>query len=148
MEPSFSAVWSRVTGSPASEDEVLRLRRWCRDASEAAGAFSAMARRVGDPVVRDTLRSAARDEERQLHALSALYYLRSGERAAPAPRTDSGRSLLEFLRDRYQQALERAESFDKGAAGARPDTAALCRELSEEERRRANQLRRLVERLL
>ncbi len=149
MEPSFSAVWSRVTGSVPAEDELAALRRWSQEAAEAAGSFATLSRRAGDRALRETLRSIGQDEEKQLRRLSALYYLRTGDRLS----TSSGegvprRPLLEDLRARYLQALERAETYGRAAEDAREDAKALCRTLSEEERRHARQLKVLVERLL
>lgn len=149
MDPSFSAVWSRVTGAAPAEDELAQLRRWCQEASEAARAFSAMSRRAGDNVLRETLRGIGQEEEKQLRQLTALYFLRTGDRlSTPAGESIPRRPLLEDLREGYLQARERAEAYSRAAEGAREDLAALCLALGEEERRHSRQLKTLVERLL
>jgi rubrerythrin len=149
MEPSFSAVWSRVTGSVPPEDELAAIRRWSQEAAEAARFFSVLSRRTGDPAVRETLRSISREEEKQLRRLSSLYFLRTGDRLSPSsglsiPR----RPILEDLRERYLLAQERSEAYARASESAPEDTKELCLALSEEEKGHARQLKVLVERLL
>ncbi|MBR4703833.1 MAG: hypothetical protein IKO91_08305 [Oscillospiraceae bacterium] len=149
MEPSFSAVWSRVTGAVPAEDELLSLRRWSQEAAEAARYFSVLSRRTGDPAIRETLRTIHREEEKQFRRLSSLYYLRTGERLSPASgESIPRRPLLEDLRERYLLAQERSEAYIRASESAQEDTKELCLTLCEEEKRHARQLKVLVERLL
>lgn len=149
MEPSFSAVWSRVTGSDPPEDELAALRRWSQEAAEAARFYLSLSKRIGDPVLREALRRIGQDEEKQLRRLSALYYLRTGDRLTTASlESVPRRPLLESLRERYLQAQERSESYGRAAESVREDTKELCLTFSEEESRHARKLNALVERLL
>ncbi len=147
MEPSFTAVWSRVTGSVPLDDERSLLLRGHQAAAEAARRFTAMAGQVGDYRVREALHRLAGAEERQRRKLAALYFLRTGERPALHPMEKRPRRPLpHFLREEYRQALERAESYERAAEWTPRDTAELCRALSQEERRHAGVIQALVER--
>ncbi len=149
MEPSFAAVWSRVTGAAPPEEENEALRRWHREAAEAQQFYTTASQRAGNPTVREALKGIGRDEERQAGQLSALYYLRTGEQLSlPRPESIPLRPLLPVLRERYGQALERSEAYARAAQQAPEDAAELLRSLSEEERDHARTLRKLVERLV
>ena len=149
MEPSFPAVWSRVTGATPGEDERAMLRRWHREAAEARQFYSVVSQRAGSPAARETLRSIGTEEERQLRRLAALYYLRTGEHLSPLPAEIVPiRPLLTVLRERYRQALERAADYRQAAEHVPEDTAELALSLAKEERDHARALLGLAERLL
>ena len=149
MDPDFASVWNRVTGMRPAEDEAARLRRRLLDETEGIRAYEALLRRRQSSSVEKTLRALLQAERRHFRQLQTIYYLRTGDNWVPPPQSaQPPQPLMKALRERYEAALDQAESYRRGASEEKRDLAALCAALAREEEAQASNLRKLTGRLL
>ncbi len=148
MEADFASVWSRVTGTRPSEDELTKLRRWIRDEWEGIAADEALLKQRIPAPVRMALRALLQQEKHQLRKLQALYYLRTGDVCVP-PKTNRQTPvpLMKALRERYAAILTQADDYRQSPEGTR-DLARLSAGLAAEKEAHALRLRQIVESLL
>ena len=148
MEADFASVWSRVTGLNPAENELTMLQRWIRDETESARSYEALLRlRLPGPAA-ETLRALLREQRRLLLRLETLYYLRTGDTLLVSPtEAQKKQPLMKALRERYEAALNQADSYRRARAERR-DAAELCAKLAEAKDAQADALRRLTARLL
>ena len=148
MEADFASVWSRVTGTDPAENELTMLQRWIRDETATVRSFEALLRRRLPSPAAETLRVLRRRQQKQLRLLQTLYYLRTGDTLMISlPEAPEKQPLMKALRESYEAALNRAESYRRATA-ARRDMAEACAKLAEEKNAQAAALRQLTERLL
>ena len=148
MEADFASVWSRVTGERPTEDAKTKLRRWIQDESEAIYVYRCVLRGRVPSQARETLAVLLKEENRELHRLQTLYYLRTGDILVPTPPQERKKQpLLSALRERYAAVLMQAESY-RQASALPHDLQALCGELASEKDGQALLLRQLTARLL
>lgn len=150
MEPSFAAVWSRVTGAREGMDEAQRLRELLRLKGEDAARYAQLRSMTSSAAAAALFSRLAAAEQEQQRRLQAAYYLLTGDNSRTAVQLPAvGCGLLRALRERYNTELSRAENY--AAAGQQCGAAPLQElyaSLAQEEKEHAKQLQALTERLL
>lgn len=143
----FESVWQRVTNDSKSHDVKTMLEGFITNEAADAAFYSALAVRIASQSARRRFTALSRDENGHAKRLQSAYFLLTGNSFVPKyPRPNPPRSLLEALRLRYIAERNGAAKYDEAAARVSDgDIGKLFRQLAEDERRHAGEIKALVD---
>jgi len=151
----FEAVWSRVMEENAvhsalkrNENDASVLRMLMDDAHCAAGAYSALRRRVSGRAA-EMLGEILADERRHLRSLKTAYFLKTGRTYSPPASCPAITSVTGALRMQYDREGEMSAKYI-ACASQTGDMAlsGLYRSISSDEVHHARTIMRLCEKLV
>lgn len=150
---NFEALWQRVsqsalplppTAANPSPGEQESLSALIGRTNAAARRYEQLAALFPAPSQRSALARRAKEEAAQGRRLAGEYFLRFGKRKLGSPKPAAPMPRLELLRAAYWAALDSAKQFDSAAGHSEDSLAGLYRQYAADERRRAEENRKLL----